>query len=86
MKSHETEDGPPKLRKERVYMVTRKSSLVSRGLHAAIRASFRLLDRGEAKEALSETRQAFEVAAAPRTLLSYKMSIILKLQGHTKRG
>ena len=45
-----------------------------------------LLDRGGEKEALSETRQAFEVAAAPRTLLSYKISIILKLQGHTKRG
>ena len=67
-------------------MVTRKSSLVSRGLHPAIRASFCLLDRRGEKEALSETRQAFEVAAAPRTLLSYKISIILKLKGHTKRG
>ena len=67
-------------------MVTRKSSLVSRGLHAAIRASFRLLDRGGAKEALSETRLAFEVAAALHFLLSYKISIILKLKGHTKRG
>ena len=67
-------------------MVTKKSSLGSWGLHPAIRASFCLLDRGGEEEALSETRQAFEVAAALRILLSYKISIILKLKGHTKGG